>query len=338
MSSERIVANLNRALHAVLEKDPDVFFLAEDIGDPYGGAFKVAKGLATAYPGRVRTTPISESAIVGIGGGLALAGAKAIVEIMFGDFIALGFDQILNFASKSVSMFGSRLEVNLVVRCPTGGGRGYGPTHSQCLQKHFVGIPNLSLYEISPLHDSVPLLAELVNLGHPSILFEDKMLYAQRMLGTELEDDLLQCTALVSKNGFMRVTSKHFRKPRAAIICHGGMTLKCIEAVREVFLEDELELELLVPSRLYPICLDDQVADVLKSVDYVFTVEESMAGGTWGVEVAHHVNELGWGRLKRPVVSLSSRCEVIPASPHLEKKVLLQKEQIVEAVRRIVHA
>jgi pyruvate/2-oxoglutarate/acetoin dehydrogenase E1 component len=333
MSTERVVANLNRALHAVLAKDPDVFFLGEDINDPYGGAFKVARGLSTAFPNRALTTPISEGAIIGIGGGLAIAGGKAIVEVMFGDFIALGFDQLLNFASKSVSMYGSRLPMNLVVRCPTGGNRGYGATHSQCLQKHFVGIPNLSLFEVSPLHDNVPLLEELVNLGHPSILFEDKVLYAQRVLGTDIEDELLTATALPSENRFVHVTSKHFRKPSAVLVCHGGMAIKCIDAARELFLEDEIEVEVLVPSRLYPIRLEEQIATIFGRVDYVFTVEESAAGGTWGAEVAHHVHQVGWGRMKRPVIPLSSRCEIIPAAPHLEKKVLLQKEDIMAAVR-----
>ncbi|NJN37352.1 MAG: alpha-ketoacid dehydrogenase subunit beta, partial [Nitrospiraceae bacterium] len=121
-----------------------------------------------------RHTRAWASLIVGIAGGLALQGDKPIAELMFGDFIALAFDQILNFASKSVTMYGQTVPLHLLVRCPVGGRRGYGPTHSQCVQKHFLGIPNLELYESSPLHDHVPLLPRLLALGRPAILFEDK--------------------------------------------------------------------------------------------------------------------------------------------------------------------
>ncbi len=85
------------------------------------------------------STPLSEGTLVGAGAGLALAGEKAIVEIMFSDFVTLAFDQIVNFAAKSTTMYGRPVPVPLIVRCPTGGRRGYGPTHSQSLQKHFVG-------------------------------------------------------------------------------------------------------------------------------------------------------------------------------------------------------
>ena len=145
--------NLNRGLHTVFANDPRVYLLGEDVLDPYGGAFKVTRGLSTRYPDRVLTTPISEGAIVGVGNGLALAGDRAIVEVMFGDFVTLAFDQIVNFAAKSVAMYGRRLPMHLVVRCPVGGNRGYGPTHSQCPQKHFVGVPDLALFEVSPFRE-----------------------------------------------------------------------------------------------------------------------------------------------------------------------------------------
>ncbi|MFC7644147.1 hypothetical protein ACFQX6_28000 [Streptosporangium lutulentum] len=146
----RVAENLNAALHGLLDDDPTAYLLGEDILDPYGGAFKVTKGLSTRFPGRVIGTPISEGALTGVAAYLALTGNTAVAEIMFGDFVALAFDQLCNFASKSVSMYGRRLPLRMVVRCPTGGGRGYGPTHSQSLQKHFVGMPGLSLYEMSP--------------------------------------------------------------------------------------------------------------------------------------------------------------------------------------------
>src|SRR4051812_16865074 len=102
MKTERVVERLNRALQAAFAEDARVYLIGEDILDPYGGAFKVSKGLSTAYPDRVLTTPISEETIIGLAAGLAVCGEKPIVEVMFGDFIALGFDPIVNFAAKSV--------------------------------------------------------------------------------------------------------------------------------------------------------------------------------------------------------------------------------------------
>src|SRR3954447_13535215 len=133
-SQPRIVEELNTALHRVMA-DTGAYLLGEDIADPYGGAFRATQGLSTAFPQRVLSTPISENAIFGVAAGLALSGETVIVEVMFGDFLALAFDQILNFITKSVSMYGRHTPMRVVVRCPVGGGRGYGPTHSQSMQK-----------------------------------------------------------------------------------------------------------------------------------------------------------------------------------------------------------
>ena len=99
------VKALNAALYGCLERDPRVVVLGEDIADPYGGAFKVTRGLSSAFPDRVRTTPVSEGAIAGISAGLALAGFRPIAEIMFGDFVALCFDQIVNHIAKYEAMY-----------------------------------------------------------------------------------------------------------------------------------------------------------------------------------------------------------------------------------------
>src|SRR3954451_4162331 len=172
----RVAESINAALHDALADDPALYLLGEDVLDPYGGAFKVTRGLSTRFPRQVLTTPISEGGIVGVAGGLALAGDRAIVEIMFSDFVTLAFDQIVNFAAKSVSMYGRRVAMPVIVRCPTGGGRGYGPTHSKSLQKHFIGVPNLSVHEVSPFHHNDTVLTRLLAGGAPALLFEDKVL------------------------------------------------------------------------------------------------------------------------------------------------------------------
>ena len=165
-SQPRIVEELNTALHRVMA-DTGAYLLGEYIADPYGGAFRATQGLSTAFPQRVLSTPISENAIFGVAAGLALSGETVIVEVMFGDFLALAFDQILNFITKSVSMYGRHTPMRVVVRCPVGGGRGYGPTHSQSMQKFFIGIPHLALYELTPFHDPYEILADLTARTEP---------------------------------------------------------------------------------------------------------------------------------------------------------------------------
>src|SRR5918995_6225884 len=148
-----LVRQLNKALHQVLADDPRVVLLGEDIADPYGGAFKVTRGLTTAFPERVLTTPVSEAAMVGVAAGLAMSGYRPIVEIMFGDFVTLAFDQIVNHITKYPAMYAGKVTCPVIVRVPSGGHRGYGPTHSQSLEKHFMGVPHLTVAAASPFHD-----------------------------------------------------------------------------------------------------------------------------------------------------------------------------------------
>ena len=182
--------SLNSALRTLLESDPDVFVWGEDLLDPHGGAFKVTRGLQVDFPQRVLTTPISEAAIVGLGSGMALRGFKPIVEIMFGDFVTLAADQLINYAAKFGPMYNGQVSAGLVVRTPMGGGRGYGPTHSQSLEKLFFGIPNLRIVSPSVYHEPGDLLRSAVLKDDQPVLFvEHKLLY-----GAALKTPNLECS------------------------------------------------------------------------------------------------------------------------------------------------
>ena len=113
-TDEKVLDNLNRALHLFMKSDNNSYFVGEDINDPYGGAFKVSKGLSTSFPKRTMSTPISELGIAGVGNGLALRGNKVIVEFMFADFTFLAFDQIINFAAKTRTMYGKLIDHSIL--------------------------------------------------------------------------------------------------------------------------------------------------------------------------------------------------------------------------------
>lgn len=329
MKAPRVAESLNLALHAAFRRHGDLFLLGEDVVDPYGGAFKVTTGLSTAYPERVLSTPLSEGGIVGVANGLAMTGHRVVVELMFGDFISLAFDQILNFSAKSVSMYGTRRPMPVVVRCPVGGRRGYGPTHSQSPQKHLIGIPDLALYELSPFHDVDRMLGEILNRDAPAVLFEDKVLYTERVFPGGSGDAEVQMERL---DGWahLRVPGRSDRTA-VALVTPGGVGRRGLAAMRALAAEG-IDVHLLVPDRLYPLEVSP-VLDLILACEAVWVAEESTAGGTWGAEVAREIHEVAWDRLRAPVRSLSSADSIIPAAPHLERHVLLQTESIVDAVR-----
>ena len=141
----RSMERLRRSILDLFERRDDVYLLGEDVLDPYGGAFKITQGLSSRWPKRVITTPVSEAGLFGVAAGMAMRGYRPILEIMFGDFIALGFDQIVNGIGKFREMFDDQVRVPMVVRTPMGGRRGYGPTHSQSLEKLLLGVPGITV-------------------------------------------------------------------------------------------------------------------------------------------------------------------------------------------------
>jgi pyruvate dehydrogenase E1 component beta subunit len=333
--SQRVIENLNAALGRLLREHEDLYHLGEDIADPYGGAFKATRGLSTEFPDRVLTTPISEAAIVAAANGLALSGEKAIAEMMFGDFICLAFDQIVNFAAKSVSMYGEPQAHPMIVRCPTGGNRGYGATHSQSLQKHFIGVPDLSLYELSPFHDCHTVLDRILSTGKPAVHFENKLLYGREFSGEGDFDGLFRVRFKGPDNDLACVQISDASAIEGIVLTPGGSAHACLEAARELFLEEEIETRVFVPSQIYPLELDS-VREQLAACEQLFVVEEGTAGGTWGAEVAQAVQKT-LGR-PRAIELIHAADGVIPAARSLEKEMLPQAGSILKTMRDVFGA
>lgn len=158
----RCVESLNLGLQDSMRCMDDIVLLGEDIRDPYGGAFKVTKGLTAEFSDRILNTPISEAGFTGLAIGLAIGGMKPVVEIMFGDFATLCFDQLLNHAVKFNWMYAGQINVPVLIRMPMGGGRGYGATHSQSLEKYITGIPNLRVLALSRIHNAGLLVSNIL--------------------------------------------------------------------------------------------------------------------------------------------------------------------------------
>ncbi|MEU4773154.1 transketolase C-terminal domain-containing protein [Micromonospora sp. NPDC023644] len=332
---ERVGENLNRALATLLAERPDLHLIGEDVADPYGGAFGVTRRLSTDHPERVLSTPISEQAIVGFAVGLALRGREAVVEVMFSDFATLCFDQIVNLASKVVTMYGRPVRMPLVVRCPTGGNRGYGPTHSQSLQKHFIGVPNLAVHEMSPVHDGHATLARILDAAVPALYFEDKVLYGRRRFGAAAGDELFQCARIGGACDFAELGVRGVDQVDVVVIAPGGLTDRVLGAMRGAYLNDEIAVRAVVPSRLYPFD-PAPLAPLVAAAGRVVVVEDAAAGGTWGAEVAHTIHQQMWEVLSQPVRLLHAPARTIPAAPHLERAVLVQEDDIRATVTAVV--
>jgi pyruvate/2-oxoglutarate/acetoin dehydrogenase E1 component len=326
----RVGDGLGNALHALFHTRPRLMMLGEDIADPYGGAFGISRGLSTRFPDRVISTPISEIAITGMAGGLALMGDEVIVEMMFGDFITLAFDPIVNFISKSVTMYGRPLRMPVIIRCPSGGNRGYGPTHSQSPQKHFIGVPNLSLYELSPMHPVLPVLTGILDQGRPAIFFEDKVLYTQPPCGEHADDDLFEFSQLGGEEGWAQARLAD-EPPDWLLVAPGGLVRRALAAMRRAMLAHEIVSSLLTPSQLFPLELGPALP-ALATARRVLILDDGTAGGGWPVLAADAIHRLLWGSLDAPVGVLQSGCAVVPAARHLEQQVLLQESSVYAAI------
>ena len=323
-----ILESLNRGLRTCLEESDQVYVIGEDVLDPYGGAFKVTRGLSTDYPERVITTPVSEAGIVGVGVGMALRGLYPVIEIMFGDFIGLTVDQLINHAAKFRWMSNDQVRVPLVVRTPMGGRRGYGPTHSQSLEKHLLGAPGLRVVAATALGDAGDLLRKAVLEDEDPVLFlEHKALYAKQIIThNELSD--FEIDVSDEQYPSYRLCIAGAPTPVITLTAYGYSAELAREAVKRLAYEHEIFSELIVPTQLSPFELGDLIGAVSQT-KRLLTVEEGTITLGWGAEViARTLEELGAGFQAQRV---AARDMPIPAAGLLETAVLPQVEDIIEA-------
>jgi pyruvate/2-oxoglutarate/acetoin dehydrogenase E1 component len=328
-----IAKALNEALFDLMDLHEDVLVIGEDILDPYGGAFQITKGLSTTFPDRVIGTPISEAAIVGLGIGLALKGYRPVVEIMFGDFMALVADQLINQASKIPWMYNQQIPLPLVVRTPMGGRRGYGPTHSQSLERLFLGLPGLVTVAVSPLHDPKDLLrAAVEDLDLPVLFIENKSLYPRPVLS---RDALKKWgfTAIEHNDGpFPTYVLSQTGSPDIVIIAYGGMLPVALEAAGRLQTCEELNCRIVAPHQLSPLRPEPMVTSA-RAARRTVVVEEGIVSWGWGAEVAA---ALAGVRHEAPLERVGAVSLPIPAGRAMEDQVLPGVDDIVAAAVRTV--
>ncbi len=329
-----MVGELNCALHEAMAADDRVHVLGEDILDPYGGAFKATKGLSDRFGlDRVHTTPISEAAIVGIASGMALRGLRPVVEIMFGDFLTLCMDQIVNHISKWKYMFNEQVSVPLVIRTPMGGRRGYGPTHSQSIEARFLGIPEVRVLSPSRFGSPANLLRKAIDDDGPVLFIEYKTAYPSRLVSGTTKDRAFAISSTDNEYPTIRL-SPTSGSPQVALICYGANAAICLEAAEILRERYETCAELIICTSLYPLdtsVLIERIAEHGRAV----VVEEGVRCFGWGSELAARLTEEAFDYLEAPIARVGSKSSPIGASTVLEDSILPSAQDVVDAVLEI---
>jgi 2-oxoisovalerate dehydrogenase E1 component beta subunit len=310
---------ISDALRVALREDDRVLLLGEDIG-AFGGAFKVTAGLQQEFGvDRVIDTPISEEAIIGGAVGAAIVGMRPVCEMQFADFVACGFDQLVNVAGKLHWRLG--VAAPIVVRLPSGGGFAGGPFHSQNPEAWFMHAPGLKVLAPSTAHDAKGLLLAAIADPNPVIFLEHKHLY--RRVRGEVPEGFYQtplCAQTVRDGDDL------------VVIAYGAMVHAALEAAAEI---EEASVRVLDLRSLVP--LDERaILDAVHDCAKVVIVDEANYTCAAGAQVASLIAQYGYEDLDGPVVRVATPDVPIPFSPSLERAVLPSAERIRDACRELL--
>jgi acetoin:2,6-dichlorophenolindophenol oxidoreductase subunit beta len=314
---------LRQALDQAMATDDSVVLFGEDIAE-FGGAFKVTKGLWTKYgPRRVRDTPISEAAIIGLAIGSAELGMRPVAEIMFCDFLYVAMDQIVNQLAKMKYMLGGQAVLSVVVRTTYGAGVSAAAQHSQSNEALFLHTPGLKIAMPSNPLDAKGLLTTAISDPNPVLLFEHKCLYDMKGDVPEGDVRIPFGVCSIKRNG-----------TDATVVATGMMVQKSLDASRALEAEG-ISVEVIDPRTLVPLDIAAILASVKKTGRLVVVHEAPTVGGA-GAEISAQVTELGFRFLKAPVMRVCGANVPMPFAPVLEKAVIPDCGSIMESIRAAV--
>ena len=324
--------SINIALEKMLKNQEEVILYGEDLLDPYGGAFKVTKGLSTKFPDRVLPTPISEAAMIGMAGGMAIGGLRPIVEIMFGDFIMLGADQLLNHLVKYEWMYNNKVNVSVTIRTTMGGRRGYGPTHSQSLEPILASIPGLKIISPTFYHDPGKLLEyTTLNKSGVKVFCEYKINYPKELVNQTNCQEGISVNYSDGKYPTVYLSNSEFDDPEVLIISHGGNAILIENLLTEMLIEHELAVQANFPALIKPVIFNE-LFNGIENCKMIIVIEESPKSFGWGNEIVAHVAEVGLAEGKM-VLRIGADESPIPSSTLLEKKILPRMDDIINAIK-----
>lgn len=315
---------IREAMSQEMRKDEEVFLMGEDIGI-YGGAFGVSHGMIEEFgEERIRETPISEAAIVGAAVGAASTGMRPIAEVMFSDFTAVAFDQIVNQAAKMRYQFGGQAKVPMVIRTPAGSGTGAAAQHSQSPEAWFCHVPGLKVMAPSTPYDAKGLLMAAIQDDNPVLFFEQKLLYRQKGPVPEEEYILPLGKADVKREG------EHL-----TIVTYGRMVQLCLN-VAETMAKDGTEIEVVDPMTLLPLDRETIIRSVKKTGKVLIVHEAVQTGGIGGEIAAIIADSEAFFYLDAPIKRLGGLDIPIPYCIELEKCAVPTEDTIAQAVNELI--
>jgi pyruvate dehydrogenase E1 component beta subunit len=314
---------VREALREEMSRDPLVFMMGEEIGAA-GGTFQVTEGLRDEFgPLRVVDTPISEAGYVGLGVGAAMTGMRPIIDVMFGDFLALAMDQVVNQAAKMHYMTGGQVTVPMVLRTTLGAGRSSGAQHSQSLQAWFAHIPGLQVVLPSTPFDAKGLLKSAIRSNGPVIFMEDKMMYGLRGPVPEEEYLLPLGLADVKREG-----------DDVTVVATSSMVQVSLEAAEQLATEG-ISAEVVDPRTLAPLDMDTILASVQKT-HRALVVDEGHRSYGAAAEIAAEIAERAFDYLDAPVKRYAALDVPVPFSPSLEFGTIPRAGGVVDRVHQLL--
>ena len=317
----RTMDAIRSALEIELTEDERVFVAGVDVGAG-GNVFGLTRGLAEEFGDRVRDTPISETAIVGLGVGAAMAGMRPVVELMYLDFIGVCFDQLLNQAAKLPFMTGGAAEMALTVRTQFGAGRSSGSQHSQSLEALLAHIPGLSVVMPSTPADTYGLLRASIQDPNPVVFIENRLLYG--MKGPQPPSDYI---LPIGKSAVVRAGTD------LTVVSVSRMVHEAVAAAERVA-EEGISVEVIDLRTVAPLDMEPILASVHKTSRLLIAHEAVVPFGI-GAEIAATVAREGFWDLDAPIERIGAAPTPSPYSPDLEKAWLPDRDDITEAIRRL---
>ena len=319
MAELTYLEGISDGLRTEMRRDESVFCLGEDIG-AFGGAFKVTAGFAEEFGAeRVLDTPLAENAIVGAATGAAIEGMRPVCEMQFADFIACGFDQLVNVAAKLHYRQGQ--SVPLVVRLPSGGGFSGGPFHSQNPEAWFLQAPGLKVVAPATAADAKGLLASAIRDPNPVCFLEHKGLY--RHVRDEVPEG--EYTVPIGEARVAREGGE------LTVIAYGSAVPLAVAAAEAL----EEDIEVIDLRTLCPLDNEAILASVRKTGKVLIAHEATGSCGV-GAEVAALIGAEAFEDLDGPIRRLTAADVPIPFSPPLEQEVLPQLDDMKEACRELL--
>ncbi len=316
---------IREALAEELRRDPRVFMIGEDIAEA-GTTFKVLNGLVEEFgPERVIDSPISEMGITGLGVGAAMTGMRPVVDIMFGDFLTLAMDQMVNQAAKIHYMSGGKLKVPMVLRTTMGAGRRSAAQHSQSLHAWLSHIPGIKVVVPSTPYDAKGLMKSAIRDDNPVAIFEDKMMF-KNIKGPVPEEDY---TIPFGVADIKRVGTD------ITIIATSSMVYAALEAADRLQ-EIGISAEIVDPRTLVPLDKETLIESA-KKTSRVIVVDEGYEQFGITAELASIIADEAFYYLDAPVKRIGAMNVPVPFSPALEDLTIPNAEKIVATARRLVN-